>query len=167
MLTIHSKDLGKAGKALTRLSGSLKDTQPLMQGLAALLENSSRKRFETKTAPDGTPWADWTDSTKRRYAKPIWRSKNKKRYVVGFTPRSKERLLRDSSRLLRSITRHATAQMAQVGTNVQYAPHHQFGTKRGSKKRMVARPIFGISGQDRADILDLLGEFVRRQWERA
>ncbi len=162
MLTVHSDDLGEAGKVLQQLSGSLKNTQPLMRSLATLLENSTRKRFETKTAPDGEKWADWTDSTKRRYAKPIWRTKNKKRYLAGLKPRPKERLMRDSSRLLRSLTRHATAQMAQVGTNVQYAPYHQLGTKR-----MVARPMFGISDQDRVDILDLLGEFVQQQWDSA
>lgn len=70
--------------------------------------------------------------------------------------------MRDSSRLLRSLTRHATANLAQVGTNVVYAPHHQFGTKR-----MVARPMFGLSAQDSADIVDLLHDFVREQWEQS
>ena len=38
----------------TRLGGDL--TEP-MSAVAALLENSSRKRFETQTDPDGQPWA--------------------------------------------------------------------------------------------------------------
>lgn len=164
MLTVHSDELGEAGKVLERLSVSLKDTQPMMRGLATLLESSSRKRFETKTAPDGKKWADWADSTKIRYAQKVYKKDHKtgKRHLITMKPRPKERLMRDSSRLLRSLTRHATAQMAQVGTNVQYAPYHQLGTKH-----MVARPIFGISDQDRVDILDLLGEFVRNQWEQA
>ena len=155
-------DLGAAEKVLQRLSGSLKDTQPMMRSIATLLENATRKRFETKTAPDGEKWADWADSTKRRYAKPIWRTKSKKRYLAGLKPRPKERLLRDSSRLLRSLTRHATRELAQVGTNVQYAPYHQTGTKN-----MVARPMFGISAQDRVDILGLLQDFVQQQWDGA
>lgn len=162
MLQVHSNDLGAAANVLAQLSGSLKNTQPMMRSLATLLENSTRKRFETKTAPDGTAWADWADSTKIRYAKKVYRSKNKKRYLAAMKPRPKERLMRDSSRLLRSLTRHATAQMAQVGTNVEYAPYHQLGTKR-----MVARPMFGISDQDRVDVLDLLGEFVQQQWDSA
>lgn len=162
MLTITSDDLGNVGQALRQLSGSLKNTRPLMRGIATLLENATRKRFETKTAPDGTRWANWTPSTQRAYAKPIYRQRNKKRYVAALKPRSKERLMRDSSRLLRSLTRHATANLAQVGTNVVYAPHHQFGTKR-----MVARPMFGLSAQDSADIVDLLHDFVREQWEQS
>lgn len=162
MLIVHSDDLGDVGAVLQRLSGSLKNTQPLMRSIATLLENASRKRFETKTAPNGEQWADWADSTKKRYAKAIWRKRKGKRYLAGRKPRSKERLLRDSSRLLRSLTRHATAQLAQVGTNVEYAPYHQTGTQN-----MVARPIFGLAEQDRVDLLDLLGDWVQKQWGNA
>ena len=147
MLTITSDDLGNVGQALRQLSGSLKNTRPLMRGIATLLENSTRKRFETKTAPDGSRWANWTDRTKR---------------IEKYRTRGRDRLLRDESYLLKSITSRSTANLAQVGTNRVYAPHHQFGTKR-----MVARPMFGLSAQDSADIVDLLHDFVREQWEQS
>lgn len=147
MLKVYSDDLGEVGKLLNRVSGSLKNTRPLMRGIATLLENSTRKRFETKTAPDGEKWADWTDSTKR---------------IEKYRTRGRDRLLRDESYLLKSITSRSTANLAQVGTNRVYAPHHQFGTKR-----MVARPMFGLSAQDSADIVDLLHDFVREQWEQS
>lgn len=159
MLKVYSDELGEIGKLLNRVSGSLKNPQPLMRNLAVILENSTRQRFETKIDPNGEKWADWADNTKIRYAKKVYRSKNKKRYLSHLKPRPKERLMRDSSRLLRSITRHATAQMAQIGTNVEYAPYHQTGTKN-----MVARPMFGISSQDRVDILNELQRFVKQQW---
>lgn len=124
MLTITSDDLGNVGQALRQLSGSLKNTRPLMRGIATLLENSTRKRFETKTAPDGSRWANWTERTKR---------------IEKYRTRGRDRLLRDESYLLKSITSRSTANLAQVGTNRVYAPHHQFGTKR-----MVARPMFGL-----------------------
>ena len=146
MLTITSDDLGNVGQALRQLSGSLKNTRPLMRGIATLLENSTRKRFETKTAPDGSRWANWTERTKR---------------IEKYRTRGRDRLLRDESYLLKSITSRSTANLAQVGTNRVYAPHHQFGTKR-----MVARPMFGLSAQDSADIVDLLHDFVREQWEQ-
>lgn len=147
MLTITSDDLGNVGQALRQLSGSLKNTRPLMRGIATLLENSTRKRFETKTAPDGSRWANWTERTKR---------------IEKYRTRGRDRLLRDESYLLKSITSRSTANLAQVGTNRVYAPHHQFGTKR-----MVARPMFGLSAQDSADIVDLLHDFVREQWEQS
>lgn len=161
MLKVYSDDLGEIGKLLNRVSGSLNNPQPLMRNLAVILENSTRKRFETKITPDGEKWADWADSTKIRYAKKVYRSKNKKRYLSHMIPRDRVRLLKDKGVLLRSITRHATAQMAQVGTNVEYAPYHQTGTRK-----MVARPMFGISSQDRVDILDELQRFVKQQWEQ-
>ena len=147
MLTITSDDLGNVGQALRQLSGSLKNTRPLMRGIATLLENSTRKRFETKTAPDGSRWANWTERTKR---------------IEKYRTRGRDRLLRDESYLLKSITSRSTANLAQVWTNRVYAPHHQFGTKR-----MVARPMFGLSAQDSADIVDLLHDFVREQWEQS
>ena len=147
MLTITSDDLGNVGQALRQLSGSLKNTRPLMRGIATLLENATRKRFETKTAPDGSRWANWTERTKR---------------IEKYRTRGRDRLLRDESYLLKSMTSRSTANLAQVGTNRVYAPHHQFGTKR-----MVARPMFGLSAQDSADIVDLLHDFVREQWEQS
>ena len=85
--------------------------------------------------------------------------RNKKRYAAGHKLRSPNRLMRDTSQLLRSLTHHVSASLAQIGTNMPYAVHHQYGTKK-----MVARPIFGISNRDRADLLDLLQDFVLQQW---
>ena len=72
MLTITSDDLGNIGQALRQLSGSLKNTRPLMRGIATLLENSTRKRFETKTAPCHSQFGASGDKCGVRAASSIW-----------------------------------------------------------------------------------------------
>ncbi|OSI09272.1 phage virion morphogenesis protein [Neisseria zoodegmatis] len=127
-----------------RLNGDLK--QPL-NAVAALLENSTRKRFETKTAPDGSKWADlslWT-----LYAK------------TGKNGKARGSILVDRGDLLRSITSHATESMAEVGTDRVYAAYLQTGTAK-----MPARPIFGLSEQDRSDIRESLGEWLQTIWSK-
>ena len=39
------------------------DLTPLMENIGMALESSTRARFETETAPDGTPWQPLKEST--------------------------------------------------------------------------------------------------------
>lgn len=127
-----------------RLNGDL--SEPL-NAVAGLLENSTRKRFETKTAPDGSKWAQlslWT-----LYAK------------TGKNGKTRGSILVDRGDLLRSITSHATESMAEVGTDRVYARYLQTGTAK-----MPAREIFGLSDQDRADIRDELHDWLQTIWSK-
>lgn len=126
------------------------DLTPVLNGIGVILENSTRKRFETKTDPDGEKWADWKESTKKQrasYANKYATKKNKAKDLMG-------ELMIDTRNLLDSITHHATNHSVAVGTNQQYAVHHQFGTKH-----MPARPIFGISAEDEGDIIAHLTDY--------
>ena len=125
-----------------RLNGDL--SEPL-NAVAGLLENSTRKRFETKTAPDGSKWAQlslWTLYAKTRRDGKVRGS-----------------ILVDRGNLLRSITSHATESMAEVGTDRVYARYLQTGTAK-----MPAREIFGLSDEDRADIRDKLHDWLQTIW---
>ena len=70
-------------------------------------------------------------------------------------------LLVDRGDLLESITSHATKNMAEVGTDRVYAAYLQTGTRN-----MPARPIFGLSEQDRNDIRDALGNWLKTIWSK-
>ena len=118
------------------------DLTPLMRGVGSLLENSTRNRFSTKTAPDGSTWADLKPSTLKA-------KKGRGSKMVEYGD------------LMRSITYHATGVSVAVGTDRPYAKYHQTGTKNSdSSERMTARPIFGISVEDRTDVLDLMNDFI-------
>lgn len=129
----------KVGEIYLKLNG---DLTPLMRGVAAVIENSSRDRFRTKTAPDGSTWADLKPST----------LKNKK---------GRGSKMVEYGDLMRSITSYANSTSAVVGTDRPYAKYHQTGTKNSDgSERMEARPIFGISAEDRTDVLDLMNDFM-------
>lgn len=126
------------------LDGDL--TRP-MAGIAALLENSTRKRFRSKAAPDGSLWAGLKPATLRT-----------KTNAKGKTRGS---ILVDRGDLFRSLTSFANERMAVVGTPQLYAQYHQTGTRH-----MPARPIFGLSGQDRADIRQSLADWLEKTWSK-
>lgn len=126
------------------LDGDL--TRP-MAGIAALLENSTRKRFHTKTAPDGSLWAGLKPATVRA--------------KTGRNGKTRGGILVDRGDLFRSLTSFANERMAVVGTPQIYAVYHQTGTRH-----MAARPIFGLSGQDRQDIRQSLADWLEKTWSK-
>ena len=126
------------------LNGDL--TRP-MAGIAAILERSTTKRFHTKTAPDGSRWAGLKPATLR--AKTNAKGKTRGGILV------------DRGDLFRSLTSFANDKMAVVGTPQLYAVYHQTGTRH-----MAARPIFGLSGQDRQDIRQSLADWLEKTWSK-
>nr|DAU95940.1 MAG TPA: virion morphogenesis protein [Caudoviricetes sp.] len=126
------------------LNGDL--TRPMTR-IADLLENSTRKRFRSKAAPDGSLWAGLKPATLR--AKTNAKGKTRGGILV------------DRGDLFRSLTSFANERMAVVGTPQLYAQYHQTGTRH-----MAARPIFGLSGQDRQDIRQSLADWLEKTWSR-
>ncbi len=126
------------------LNGDL--TRPMTR-IADLLENSTRKRFNSKTAPDGGLWAGLKPATVRA--------------KTGRNGKTRGSILVDRGDLKASLTGFANERMAVAGTPQLYAQYHQTGTRH-----MVARPIFGLSEQDRADIRALLADWLEKAWNK-
>ena len=98
--------------ALRRLSEKLDDLTPAMDRIGAYLANEARKTFIDARSPWGAPWAPLKEATVAR---------RRKRSNVP---------LRDTGRLMNSIGHVASRHRVSVGTNVKYAPTHQFGAKK-------------------------------------
>ena len=146
-LTITLNDLPGIQKRLAKLT----DLQAFMSAIGGALEATTKDRFQTGTAPDGTPW------------KPVKR---------GGKP------LVDTSRLVQSIHAQSDANSVRVGTNVIYAAIHQFGGDIKPKKAKAlhfqvdgnsvfakrvtipARPFLGIGPADEAAIEDAIQDEV-------
>lgn len=118
-----------------------------MAGIAAILERSTTKRFNTKTAPDGSRWAGLKPATLRAKAKKDGGERGG--------------ILVDRGDLYESLTAFANDKMAVVGTPQLYAQYHQTGTRH-----MAARPIFGLSEQDRQDIRQSLADWLEKTWSK-
>ncbi len=55
--------------ALKRLVASGRDMRPAMRHIAAALESEAQRSFERQRSPEGNPWADLQESTKRQRAR--------------------------------------------------------------------------------------------------
>jgi phage virion morphogenesis protein len=99
----------------------------MLESLGETMRGQTVKRFVTKTGPDGKGWAPWAASTARR--------------------RKGGSLMVDTGRLRNSFSFKVTSPRLTLGSNVNYARYHQFGTKH-----MPARPMLGIGKRDQAGI---------------
>lgn len=147
---------GGLDKALGRATGKLGNTQALMESVGEALVSGTKKRFDEKKDPEGTPW------------KPSRRALEK----GGKT-------LMHSGRLRRSIDYAATSDKVMVGSNLAYARIHQKGgeIKPKKAKKLVfkdsdgktvavdavtipARPYLGVSKEDMEDVKATMADFL-------
>ena len=125
--------------ACSQLIGRGQRLRPLMLDLGEMLLDSTRQRFETKTAPDGTAWKPLKPSTLKRKA-----GRGSLLVLEGY--------LRD---LMRA---EADDDSVEVGSAQIYAALHQFGGTSGMSPgaaAVEARPPLGLSIEDRANVLDI------------
>ncbi len=113
------------------------DINDMLESFSGLMVSQTQRRInEEKTAPDGTPWAPWSE----RY--------ENYRERKGI-PNHRQLIL--SGDLLNSIYGSHTAKSVRVQakTVVQYANTHQFGN---SDKNIPARPFVGLSDENREEL---------------
>lgn len=130
--------LEEAVARLMRLDGF--NQAELMDEAGALLESSTRGRFDSKTGPDGSPWADWSED-------------------YAASRRDHHSLLVESGGLRDSIASYATGTEAMVGSNMVYAAIHNFGGEPVGIN-IPARPYLGISDEDERDLSDLVAAHI-------
>lgn len=114
-----------------------------MDGVGALIESSTKRRFDEQTGPDGQAWAPWSKAH-------------------GETRRPGQSLLVESGDLRDSNQLYTRPDEAQVGNNLVYGAIHQFGgmAGRGRKVQIPERPYLGLSDRDRDDIRNLVEEML-------
>lgn len=159
--TLHIRlDDQAIGIALARLRQRLEDLSPALDEIGNSLATSTRHRFETQQAPDGTPWEPSASA---------W----------GKTSASETgKTLIDRGHLRDSITHQVDGDQVLVGTNLVYAAVHQFGAKiepkggshlvfkvgdafvKVSSVEVPARPYLGIDGDDREEVHHIIEDFI-------
>jgi phage virion morphogenesis protein len=157
-MTLTEPGLADVEKRLADLVAVMPRPRKLMNNIGAVLEASTKKRFRTNIAPDGTSW------------KPSIRARLK-----GGRTLFQHGHLRDS------ITHDAEDQRVEIGSNLIYAAIHQLGGvirakaggvltfnipgigwRRVASVAIPARPYLGVSEDDRLEILDQGDRFVRQ-----
>lgn len=155
-LVIDPSPIAELVRRLDAVDG---DRREALEPIGAAWETSTKLRFETSTAPDGTPW------------KPSQR-------VLAHKGKTPLKTLVDTARLKGSITHQADGDTVEVGTNVEYAAAHQFGAtiqQAGSHAvplvlpegaaggRVIvlpARPFLGIEEGDYVNFAEILEGFI-------
>ena len=148
--------------AIEHLSGlvdAINDPSPLLAELGEYGLRSTRARFKTQTAPDGTAWA----------ALQPWYQKEKRR--------NKSRILTLNGYLRGQMTWQLVGdRTVEIGSNLPYAAVHQFGATikpraakvlmfRGHVAKSVtipARPYLVLSDEDRSEIVGRTLEWLQR-----
>lgn len=124
---------------LRALETKLGDLRPVFRDIGEALLNSTRERFNTQTAPDGSPWAALSPGYKKR----------KKKHS--------DLILTLNGYLRGTLNYRATRDELRVGTPMIYGAAHQFGRP---EINLPARPFLGLSDDDTEMILDTLAEWL-------
>jgi phage virion morphogenesis protein len=136
--------------SLQQLQKRLGNLKPLMQEMGAIVENKVRDRRETRTDPDGDPWAPWKAST-----------------IATYPAGGRGKLLERTGAMWdRSGPGwKATADSVRIGFDKAYATYHEFGTKNMARRGLLfSNPDTGALGAaDEQAITDLLDDWLNRQ----
>lgn len=159
MITIELDDR-QVLDALNDLLQRTGDVTPALQEIGEYLIKSTKERFGSGTAPDGTPWAANSDLTLSR--------KKGTRPLIGETEQLSTKFsyfIGNNELTFGSIYPYAAIQ--QFGSAQGASGRGTYKTKKGSFPipwgAIPARPFIGISDQDQVEILDIIRGYLSTQ----
>jgi phage virion morphogenesis protein len=134
---------------LEALRRNIADLTPAMKGIGQTIVTDADLCFRQESDPWGQQWKALAASTIRRRRK---------------GPSSgRDKILRDTGRLSKSINYRATSKSVTVGTNVIYSAIHQYGGKAGRNRRVTIprRAFLPIGANGEADLpRDTIDEII-------
>jgi len=150
--------------AFHQLQAAGADMTPAGRAIGERLTESTKRRFETSTGPDGVRWAPNSRATYEalaRNTRGAFRKGDGKLGAKGATVvMGKKPLIGESKRLSTEINYHADAAAVTIGSPMEYAAMQQFGGSKAAFPNLwgdiPARPFLGLSAEDRDDILEIL-----------
>lgn len=171
MVTIEIEGLDKINQKLLRVQERVGNMYPLMTAMGENLVNTTKERFETSTAPDGSRWASNSQSTYLALLGKSHTNKSGRLNKRGISRVQSKRPLILNDVLHDDIHAQVTANTLIVGTSQKYATTQHFGAKKGefgTSKRgnplpwgdIPARPFLGMSDTDKRVVSDMIGEYL-------
>ena len=127
----------------------MENLRPFYVNVGEHMLNSVEDRFDTETAPDGTPWAALAPAT---IANRLRRHGN-----------AELTILRERGHLAGSFNYDANSSQVSIGTPVVYAAIQHFGGETGRNQSVTIppRPVLGMSPQDEVIITEMAEDFLR------
>lgn len=169
MITIQVDDK-QVLDMLAELSRRMTNLQPAMKEIGEDIVESTKRRFDSSTSPDGTPWAANSSVTVARYLG-MFAGSHKKDGTLSkrgaARSAGKKPLIGETKTLQSTINYQLNGTSAvHIGSPKVYAAMHQFGGTKAQFPHLwgniPARPFLGLSAPDKANILDILGTYLVR-----
>jgi phage gpG-like protein len=144
MLTLALQDQ-QVLSYLRQLERKLGNLTPAMTAIGMELEAAISGRFESKTDPEGNPWAEWAPATEATYPDD-----------------GNGTILDRYGDMLDSLSWVATSDSVAVGFGQPYAAFHEWGTKTMPRRGLLTSDPDGptLSEPDTRRVLDILGTFL-------
>lgn len=147
MLDFNIAELTQLTNRLNATALSAADENQLLKDLGAEVETQTRERFDTKIAPDGSPWAALAASTTK--------------YLQKHFPSAQPPLVR-TGELRDSTEFQISGSTVNIGQTKYYAKYLQDGTKKGGSVKIPARPSLGLGANDVAELGAITESFLER-----
>ncbi len=132
---------------LQQIAARLGDLKAPLGAIGMEMESRISARFESRSDPQGHPWAPWLPSTRRRYPKD-----------------GHGTILDHYGDMLASLSHKANEKSVTIGFGQPYAAYHEWGTKHMERRGLLfADPDAGTLGSgDEAAVLNVLDGFLRQ-----
>ncbi|MDD3355073.1 phage virion morphogenesis protein [Zoogloea sp.] len=151
---------------LQRLAAGTRNPAPLFKAIGEDLITSTKERFATSTAPDGSRWAPNSRVTFEAYLARFTKTTRKDGRINAKgtgAVMGKKPLVREGT-LAQQIFYNVLAGGLEIGSTMEYAAMQQFGGSKAEWPHLwgdiPARPFLGLSADDEnkivAEALDYL-----------
>lgn len=153
---------------LNQLVGRAKNLRPAFVEIGEDLVDSTRRRFATATAPDGTPWAPNSQVTIDRYLG-VFKGSHKKDGSLSKAGQartaSKKPLTGETKTLQSSINYQLDGDVGVgIGSPKVQAAMMQFGGTEAQFPHLwgdiPGRIFLGVSSADKQNILEIIGSYL-------
>lgn len=158
---------------LNQLAARTGNVAPALKVIGEQLMSSTKRRFSTSTAPDGSRWAPNARSTLEIFAgsRKSFTTKSGRLSAQGIERVAGKKPLVNSGQLGLNIKYQVTGNTLSVGTPEPYGAIQQFGGKQGQSGKtkrggpipfgdIPARPFLGLSKADETFIEQTLEDFI-------
>lgn len=163
-IQLHDQDVRAA---FDRLLANDRDLTPAMRAIGERLSETTKRRFETGTGPDGQRWAPNSRATYEALARKRGTFNKRDGKLSAKSTgllASKKPLIGESKALSTTINYRPTATSVTIGSPMVYAAMQQFGGTKATFPKLwgdiPARPFLGLSAQDKSDILEILQDHL-------
>lgn len=138
-INLEIENAAEVKAAFQELQARLADLTPVFRDIGDAMLNSTRARFGSHTAPDGSSWAELNKDYKAR------------------KPKNKDKILTLYGDLAALLDYQPAPREVRIGTPLIYGAAHQFGRP---EINLPARPFLGLSAADEQELLDILNEYL-------